>query len=76
MKYVFFEMALFWCCLTVPALALDPIDLGERNTLTITTDAIAKTTTVTLTNDGYLTESVILGNAGVDDAAAPSFALD
>ena len=75
MKHVFVEMALFWCCLTVPALALDPIDLGDSNTLIITTDAGAKTTTVTLMNDGDLTESVILGNAGVDDAAVKAYKL-
>ena len=64
-----------WCVMLGPAAAFDPIDLGDRNTLIVTTDGAAKTATVTLMNDGDLTESVTLGNVGVDETAVKAYKL-
>jgi hypothetical protein len=58
-----------------PALALDPIDLGSGNTLTVSSDAAAKTTTVTLASEGAVVESVTLGNAGVKPEDVKSYKL-
>ena len=48
-----------------PAVALDPIDLGDRSTLTVSSDEATRSVTVTLANDAELQESVTLGNADV-----------
>jgi hypothetical protein len=61
------------CAVSTPVQALSSIDLGDGNSLLITTDKVARTATVTLKNNGDLTESITLGNAGVDDGAAKAY---
>ncbi len=64
-------LAVFWT--SGAAIALEPIDLGDRSTLTVSADDAARTVTVMLANDGALQESVTLGNAEVKPDAVKTY---